>query len=150
MSSEPVKFLIVDDIEDNLTVLEALLRRDGLQILQARSGAEALELLLVHEVALALLDVQMPDMDGFETARLIKGRERTRLVPIIFLTAISHEHHHHLAGYEVGGVDYVTKPFNPLHLAPLVNDLLERVERGDVQERRRERLAELRQLLVSD
>src|SRR5205085_2188117 len=59
-----------------------------------------------------LLDVQMPDLDGFETARLIKGRERTRLLPIIFLTAISHEPHHHIAGYKVGAVDYIKKPFD--------------------------------------
>ena len=82
-----VKCLLVDDVEENLLVLSALLRRDDVEILQARSGAEALELLLVHEVALALLDVQMPEMDGFELAELMRGSDRTRNVPIIFVTA---------------------------------------------------------------
>jgi two-component system, sensor histidine kinase and response regulator len=87
MNDEPVKFLLVDDVEENLVALEALLRRDGLEILKARSGTEALELLLVHEVALAFLDVQMPGIDGFELAELMRGAERTKRVPIIFVTA---------------------------------------------------------------
>jgi CheY-like chemotaxis protein len=87
MAAELVKFLLVDDAEENLVALEALLRRDGLELLKAHSGAEALELLLVHEVALALLDVQMPDMDGFELAELMRGAARTKHVPIIFVTA---------------------------------------------------------------
>ncbi|MCP6167353.1 response regulator, partial [Klebsiella pneumoniae] len=82
-----VHFLIVDDLEENLVALEALLRRDGLGFLRARSGEEALELLLRNEVALALLDVQMPGMDGFELAEFMRGNERTRHVPIMFLTA---------------------------------------------------------------
>ena len=75
--NEPVKFLLVDDVEENLVALEALLRRDGLEILKAKSGPEALELLLVHDVALALLDVQMPEMDGYELAELMRGTDRT-------------------------------------------------------------------------
>lgn len=81
--TDPVYFLLVDDLEENLLSLEALLRRDGLVLLKARSGPEALELLLKYEVALALLDVQMPSMDGFELAELMRGTERTRRVPII-------------------------------------------------------------------
>src|SRR3546814_978517 len=77
-STEAVKFLLVDDIDENLSALEALLRRDGLELFKARSGREALELLLVHDFALALLDVQMPEMDGFELAELMRGTERTR------------------------------------------------------------------------
>ncbi len=69
----PVKFLLVDDLDENLLVLEALLRRDGLELLKARSGREALELMLEHEFALALIDVQMPEMDGFELAELMRG-----------------------------------------------------------------------------
>ncbi|HTU58707.1 MAG TPA: response regulator, partial [Polyangiales bacterium] len=76
-STSSIKFLLVDDLEENLIALEALLRRDELTLLKARSGAEALELLLEHEVALALIDVQMPDMDGFELAELMRGAERT-------------------------------------------------------------------------
>jgi len=82
-----VKCLLVDDVEENLLALAALLRREDVELLQARSGAEALELLLVHDVALALIDVQMPVMDGFELAELMRGAERTRHVPIVFITA---------------------------------------------------------------
>jgi CheY-like chemotaxis protein len=89
MTSEigPVHFLLVDDLEENLLSLEGLLRRDGLVLLKARSGTEALELLLQYDVALAILDVQMPEMDGYELAEHMRGTERTRRVPIIFLTA---------------------------------------------------------------
>jgi light-regulated signal transduction histidine kinase (bacteriophytochrome) len=89
-----------------------------------------------------ILDVQMPDMDGFETARLIKGRERTRLVPIIFLTAISHEHHHHLAGYQAGAVDYVTKPFDADILRAKVLVFAELWRRGQLIDAQRAALAQ--------
>lgn len=107
---DPVKFLLVDDLDENLLALEALLRRDGLECLKARSGDEALELLLVHDVALALLDVQMPGMDGFELAEFLRGNERTRHVPIIFLTAGSADAQRRFRGYEAGAVDFLQKP----------------------------------------
>jgi two-component system sensor histidine kinase/response regulator len=110
---EPIKFLLVDDIPDNLMVLEALLRRDGLEILKAGSGAEALELLLVHEVALAFLDVNMPDMDGFELAELMRGAEQTKHVPIIFVTAGARDPRRVFKGYETGAVDFLYKPIEP-------------------------------------
>jgi signal transduction histidine kinase len=113
MITEPIKFLIVDDTEQNLVALEALLRRDGLEILQARSGTEALELLLVHEVALAFLDVQMPDMDGFELAELMRGAERTKHVPIVFVTAGARDPQRIFKGYETGAVDFLHKPIDP-------------------------------------
>lgn len=113
MMAEPIHFLIVDDTEDNLVALEALLRRDGLTILKARSGAEALELLLAHEVALALVDVQMPEMDGFELAELMRGAERTKHVPIIFVTAGSRDPQCVFRGYETGAVDFLFKPLDP-------------------------------------
>lgn len=116
MMSEPIKFLVVDDTEENLVALEALLCRDGLEILKAHSGSEALELLLVHEVALALLDVQMPDMDGFELAELMRGAERTKHVPIIFVTAGAHNPRRVFKGYESGAVDFLFKPIEPLVL----------------------------------
>ncbi|MBZ5709207.1 hybrid sensor histidine kinase/response regulator [Nannocystis pusilla] len=113
MIAEPLKFLIVDDIEQNLVALEALLRRDELTILTARSGVEALELLLVHEVALAFLDVQMPGMDGFELAELMRGTERTKHVPIIFVTAGGRDAERVFQGYESGAVDFLHKPIDP-------------------------------------
>jgi signal transduction histidine kinase len=113
MTSDPIKFLLVDDFEENLIALEALLRRDGLEILKARSGSEALELLLVHEVALALLDVQMPNMDGFELAELMRGAERTKHIPIIFVTAGTRDPYRVFKGYESGAVDFLFKPVEP-------------------------------------
>src|SRR5262245_7110223 len=113
MSNESVKFLLVDDLEENLLALEALLRREGLEMLRARSGPEALELLLVHDFALALLDVQMPGMNGFELAELMRGTERTRRVPIIFLTAMATDELRHFRGYEAGAVDFLIKPISP-------------------------------------
>jgi len=109
----PVKVLLVDDLEENLVALEALLRRDGLTCLMARSGEEALELLLVHDVALALLDIQMPGMDGFELAEIMRGIERARHVPIIFLTAGSADLQRRFRGYEAGAVDFIHKPIEP-------------------------------------
>jgi two-component system sensor histidine kinase/response regulator len=110
---EPIKFLIVDDTPENLIALEALLRRDGLQVLKAQSGAEALELLLTNDIALALLDVQMPEMDGFELAELMRGSERTKHVPIIFVTAGSRDPQRVFKGYEHGAVDFLFKPIDP-------------------------------------
>src|SRR3978361_2085576 len=101
-----VKYLIVDDLEENLLALSALLRRDDVEILTASSGFAALELLLVHDVALAFLDVQMPDMDGFELAELIRGSERTRNVPLIFVTAGARDQHRMFKGYETGAVGF--------------------------------------------
>ena len=116
MAAELVKFLLVDDADENLVALEALLRRDGLELLKAHSGAEALELLLVHEVALAFLDVQMPDMDGFELAELMRGAARTKHVPIIFVTAGARSPQRIFKGYESGAVDFLFKPIEPLVL----------------------------------
>ena len=113
MEHAPVKFLLVDDVEENLLALEGLLRRDGLELLKARSGPEALELLLVHDVALALLDVQMPVMDGFELAELMRGTERTRRIPIIFVTAGGIDSQRLFRGYETGAVDFLFKPIEP-------------------------------------
>ena len=108
-----MKCLIVDDLEENLLALAALLQRPDLEVLAARSGREALELLLVHDVALAFLDVQMPEMDGFELAELMRGSERTRQVPIIFVTAGARDQHRLFKGYESGAVDFLFKPIEP-------------------------------------
>ena len=112
--TDRTKCLLVDDVEENLIALEALLQRDGLDILKAQSGPEALELLLAHDdVALALLDVQMPEMNGFELAELIRGSERTRHIPLIFMTAGSREQNWQFRGYESGAVDFLYKPIDP-------------------------------------
>src|ERR671930_171989 len=106
--------LLVDDRPQNLLTLEAILEPLGQELVRAGSGEEALRILLARDdFAVILLDVQMPGMDGFETATLIKQRERTRNIPIIFVTAISKEEQHVFRGYETGAVDYVFKPFNP-------------------------------------
>lgn len=110
---EPVYFLIVDDLDENLLALEALLRRDGLTVLKAKSGNEALELLLKFDVALALIDVQMPEMNGFELAELMRGIAHTRDVPIIFLTAAHEDKQRRFRGYEAGAVDFLHKPIEP-------------------------------------
>jgi two-component system sensor histidine kinase/response regulator len=125
MKSEPIKILMVDDTPENLVALEALVRRDGVQALTARSGAEALELLLVHEVALALLDVQMPEMDGFELAELMRGAERTKHVPIIFVTAGTRDPARVFKGYDTGAVDFLFKPIDPHILKSKVDVFLE-------------------------
>ena len=118
---EPVEILIVDDRAENLLALEAILEPLGQKLVRAYSGDEALRLLLTHDFAVILLDVQMPGIDGFETARLIKSRERTRYIPIIFLTAISKDEEYVFEGYSVGAVDYMTKPFKPDILRSKVN-----------------------------
>ena len=109
----PVKCLLVDDHPENLLALSALLKGEGVEILCANSGQEALELALQHDLALALLDVQMPEMDGFELAELLRGSERTRHIPLIFVTAGAHDASRMFKGYETGAVDFLFKPIEP-------------------------------------
>ena len=124
-SNPPTKILLVDDLQENLLALSALLRSDELEILSAHSGVEALELLLVHNVALALVDVQMPEMDGFELAELMRGSERTRHVPIIFVTAGAQELSRMFQGYDAGAVDFLFKPIEARVLRNKVNTFVE-------------------------
>jgi PAS domain S-box-containing protein len=111
--ADEVDILIVDDRPENLLALEAILEPLHQRLVRASSGEETLRRLLERDFALILLDVQMPGMNGFETARLIKARERTKYIPIIFLTAISKEEAYVFEGYSVGAVDYLFKPFQP-------------------------------------
>ncbi|NYH24866.1 hybrid sensor histidine kinase/response regulator [Paraburkholderia bryophila] len=113
MTNSPVNILIVDDIVHNITALEALLARPDVNVLVADSGTAALDLLLKHEVALAILDVNMPGMNGFELAALMRGSPRTSHVPIIFLTATAQDASRTFRGYEAGAVDFLYKPFDP-------------------------------------
>ena len=124
-SDEPAKILIVDDVPQNLVAMEALLQREGIQVLCAASGAQALELLLEHDVALALLDVHMPEMDGFSLAELMRGSQRSRHVPIIFLTASPNDPMRAFQGYETGAVDFLHKPIEPHVILSKVNVFIE-------------------------
>lgn len=110
---QKAKILLVDDRPENLLALEAILSALDQTLVRASSGEEALKALLTDDFAVILLDVQMPGMDGFETAAHVKRRERTRDIPIIFLTAINHGPHHTFRGYAAGAVDYISKPFDP-------------------------------------
>jgi signal transduction histidine kinase len=111
--SERVNLLLVDDRPENLLALEAILEPLGQSMRRANSGPEALKQVLADDFAVILLDVQMPGMNGFEVAEIIKSRERSRTIPIIFLSAISKEDAYVFKGYSMGAVDYVFKPFNP-------------------------------------
>jgi len=112
-TSQRFNILLVDDRRENLTALEAVLEPLGQNLVLAASGDEALKLVLKRDFALIVLDVQMPGLDGFETARIIKQLDKTRHIPIIFLTGVSTEKSHVFQGYSAGAVDYVVKPFDP-------------------------------------
>jgi two-component system cell cycle response regulator len=111
--SAPVNILVVDDVEDNVVAMQALLERPGLVVLTATSAAGALELLADNEVALALLDVQMPGMNGFAMAEKMRSTDRTRAVPIIFMTGNTLDPARTFLGYEAGAVDFLFKPVDP-------------------------------------
>ena len=138
--NKTINFLLVDDLEENLLALEALLQREGLTCLKARSGEEALELLLVHEVALALLDVQMPGMDGFELAEFMRGSERARHIPIIFVTAGAANSQRRFRGYEAGAVDFIQKPIEPHILRSKANVFFDLYEQRQQIEAQRDEL----------
>ena len=120
-----INILIVDDRPQNLLAMEAILEDFDVNIVKASSGNEALGKLLIHTIALVLLDVQMPEMDGFEAARLMRGSERTKSIPIIFVTAISKEEKHIFEGYDSGAVDYLFKPVEPEILRSKVKVFIE-------------------------
>jgi len=112
MTDDRVSILLVDDRPENLLALEAILEPLNQVLVRADSGPEALRQVLATDFAVMLLDVQMPGMNGFEVAEIIKSRERSRTIPIIFLSAISKEDAYVFKGYSMGAVDYVFKPFN--------------------------------------
>ncbi|WP_432197690.1 response regulator [Streptomyces sp. bgisy027] len=124
-AGQKAKILLVDDRPENLLALEAILSAPDKTLVRASSGEETLRALLTDDFAVILLDVQMPGMDGFETAVHIKRRERSRDIPIIFLTAIKHGPAHALRGYAAGAVDYISKPFDPWVLRAKVSLLVE-------------------------
>jgi signal transduction histidine kinase len=118
---EPTNVLLVDDLPENLRALNALVRADDRVIYQARTGEEALALLLEHEFALAIVDVQMPGMDGFELAELMRGTGKTRHIPIVFVSAAGKELNYAFKGYEAGAVDFLYKPLDPEAVKSKVN-----------------------------
>jgi len=111
-SPDDVKILLVDDIQENLLALDALLQQPGLRVLSASSATQALELLLIHDFAVAVIDVQMPEINGFELARLMHSTERTRHIPIVFVTAGSIQKSYSSKGYECGAIDFLYKPLD--------------------------------------
>ncbi|BFH65286.1 response regulator [Paenibacillus azoreducens] len=122
---EPIHILLVDDRPENLLALEAVLESEQYHLVKATSGEEALRCLLKGEFAVIVLDVQMPGMDGIETARLIKARDKTKDIPIIFISANSKEAEHLFAGYSAGAIDYMVKPFIPQILKSKIDGFVE-------------------------
>lgn len=123
--TEKPKILIVDDKPENLFALDKLLKKVDAEIIKAGSGNEALAMTLNHDFSLILLDVKMPEMDGYEVAEILRGEERTEAIPIIFLTANFTDEIHYLKGYEAGAVDYIVKPLNPHVILSKVKVFLE-------------------------
>lgn len=124
MEKQNVNLLLVDDREENLLALEAVLSNKNYTLIKAYSGEEALKYILKHEFALIIMDVQMPGMNGFETAKMIRQRKKTKDVPIIFITALSQTVDHILQGYSIGAIDYIIKPFDALILTYKVESLV--------------------------
>jgi DNA-binding response OmpR family regulator len=143
------RVLVIDDEAPIRLLCRVNLEAAGIEVSEAEDGKSGLDAARAERPDVILLDVMMPGMDGWQVFDQLLQDKSTAKIPIVFLTARA-ELRDQARGLELGGIDYVTKPFNPLNLAPLIEGLLARVERGDEQELRRERLAELRQLLVSD
>jgi DNA-binding response OmpR family regulator len=142
------RVLVIDDEGPIRLLCRVNLEAAGMVVDEAENGATGIEAARKERPDVILLDVMMPGMDGWDVFGELVKEERTATIPVVFLTARA-ELRDQARGLELGGVDYVTKPFDPLELAPLIDDLLERIAHGDVQERRRERLAELKQLLIN-
>jgi DNA-binding response OmpR family regulator len=138
--------LVIDDEAPIRLLCRVNLEAEGMNVLEASDGPTGLEKARNDEPDVILLDVMMPGLDGWQVAEELLEDERTSAIPIVFLTARA-EVRDRARGLDLGGIDYVTKPFNPVELAPLVRDLIERVDRGEREELRREKIAELRDLI---
>ena len=134
MTPSPAKILIVDDLRENLLALEALIREDGRAIFQAQSGEAALDLMLEHEFALAILDVQMPGMTGLELAELMRGTDKTRGIPIVFVSAAAKDLNYAFAGYESGAIDFLYKPLDAHAVRSKVSAFVEMYRQRQRQE----------------
>jgi DNA-binding response OmpR family regulator len=144
-----VRVLVIDDEAPIRLLCRVNLEAEGIEVLEAADGKSGLDLARAEHPDVVLLDVMMPGLDGWRVAEELLEDDETRGIPIIFLTARA-EFRDRARGLDIGGVDYVTKPFNPLELAPLVRELLDRIDRGERDELRVEKLAELRTLIESE
>jgi DNA-binding response OmpR family regulator len=140
------RVLVIDDEAPIRLLCRVNLEAEGMEVLEASDGPTGLEKARNEEPDVILLDVMMPGLDGWQVAEELLDSDRTSSIPIIFLTARA-EVRDRARGLDLGGIDYVTKPFNPVELAPLVLDLIARVDRGERDELRREKIAELRDLI---
>jgi DNA-binding response OmpR family regulator len=143
------KVLVIDDEAPIRLLCRVNLEAEKMDVIEAADGPSGLEQAHAEHPDVILLDVMMPGLDGWKVAEHLLEDERTSEIPIIFLTARA-EFRDRAKGLDIGGIDYVTKPFNPLDLAPLVRDLLTRIERGERDELRSEKLSELRSLMESE
>ena len=140
------RVLVIDDESPIRLLCRVNLEAEGMEVLEAADGPSGLDTARAERPDVILLDVMMPGLDGWRVAEELLDDNRTEAIPIVFLTARA-ELRDRARGIDLGGVDYVTKPFNPVELAPLVRELIARVERGERDELRREKLSELRALL---
>src|SRR5438105_189764 len=143
------KVLVIDDEAPIRLLCRVNLEAEGMDVVEAADGPTGLEKARDDQPDVVLLDVMMPGLDGWRVAEQLLEAEQTRDIPIIFLTARA-EFRDRAKGLDIGGVDYVTKPFNPLELAPLVRRMLDRIDKGERDELRGEKLAELRSLMESE
>jgi len=143
------RVLVIDDEAPIRLLCRVNLEAEGMTVLEAADGPSGLAKAQEELPDLVLLDVMMPGLDGWGVAESLLEGEETRQIPIIFLTARA-EFRDRARGLDIGGVDYITKPFNPVELAPLVRGLLDRLERGERDELRKEKLTELRSLMSSE
>jgi DNA-binding response OmpR family regulator len=141
------KVLVIDDEAPIRLLCRVNLEAEGMDVIEAENGSVGVELARSERPDVILLDVMMPGMDGWEVLQALQSEQGTSEIPIVFLTARA-ELRDRAQGLELGGIDYVTKPFDPVGLAPLVHGLLERVERGEGEAIRQERIAALRDLLI--
>jgi DNA-binding response OmpR family regulator len=149
MNDGVTRVLVIDDEAPIRLLCRVNLEAEGMDVLEAADGTTGLDLARDQQPDVVLLDVMMPGLDGWRVAEELLDDDRTRGIPIIFLTARA-EFRDRARGLDIGGVDYVTKPFNPLDLAQLVRGLLDRIDRGERDELRGEKLAELRALMEAE
>ena len=143
------RVLVIDDEAPIRLLCRVNLEAEGMSVLEAGDGPSGLATASAEQPDVILLDVMMPGLDGWRVAEQLLEDDRTTSIPIIFLTARA-EFRDRARGLDIGGVDYITKPFNPLELAPLVQRLLDRIDRGERDEVRAEKLSELRTLMESE